>query len=246
MNNLDLLIPQAQREATDTWRWATVTATGPLRIRLDGETDALDITPDNTIGPLAVGDRVWTQTSGRRILVTGRAGGIPVPSATPGEPVGTIKMYAGDTAPDGYLMCSGGTFSSVTYPLLAAIVGDKFGAHSGTTYYLPQMGGRTPVGLDATQAEFNGIGKTGGSKTHKLTWQELPNHSHSLPGHVFNWGTNGTVSVTGTTAIAGSGPGNRLYTFQNDWLNTNSSGGGEQPHNIIQPYITMNYIICAR
>jgi hypothetical protein len=75
MKNLELLIPQAKTEPTDKWRWATVTAVSPLRIRLDGEAEPLDITPDTLAGPLSVGDRVWTQTSGRRILVAGVSGG---------------------------------------------------------------------------------------------------------------------------------------------------------------------------
>jgi hypothetical protein len=83
MKNLELLIPQAKTEPTDQWRWATVTVSAPLRIRLDGETEALDITPDSLVGPLAVGSRVWTQTSGRRIIVAGVAGGAGAPGEAP-------------------------------------------------------------------------------------------------------------------------------------------------------------------
>lgn len=43
------------------WSWATVTATGPLRIKLDGESTALAITPDTLVSGLAVNNRVWVQ-----------------------------------------------------------------------------------------------------------------------------------------------------------------------------------------
>lgn len=58
--------------------WATVTATSPLRIRLDGDSTALPITPDSIVAPLAlaVGDRVRVEISRRRVIVHGRAGSI--------------------------------------------------------------------------------------------------------------------------------------------------------------------------
>src|SRR5574342_678993 len=62
MKGLELLASLA-REAPDIslWSWATVTAIAPLRVRLDGESTALAITPDALISGLAVGDRVWVQ-----------------------------------------------------------------------------------------------------------------------------------------------------------------------------------------
>lgn len=63
------------------WSWATVTATGPLRVRVDGESTALAITPDTLVSGLAVDNRVWVQlvTSAdptrrqRRIVIIGKA-----------------------------------------------------------------------------------------------------------------------------------------------------------------------------
>lgn len=74
MNNLDLLIP-AQPESTDRWTWATVTNGNPLRIRLDGDDDPLDITPDCLYADPVVGQRVWVQMTGRRVIVHAAARG---------------------------------------------------------------------------------------------------------------------------------------------------------------------------
>lgn len=79
--NVDLLVPRPP--AADSWTWATVTDTSPLRIQLDGESDELDVTPDTLVAGLAVDDRVWVQLVGnsdparksRRLIVHGRAGG---------------------------------------------------------------------------------------------------------------------------------------------------------------------------
>lgn len=74
-----LFVPGQQDivQQTDVnYRWATVTQTDPLRIRLDGDTTALPVTPENLTGEeQAVGARVWVQFYGRRILVLGASGG---------------------------------------------------------------------------------------------------------------------------------------------------------------------------
>ena len=60
---------------TDTWTWATVTAVSPLRIKVDGDTTALDATTDNLVGSLAVFDRVRVHLHSDGIIVTGIQGG---------------------------------------------------------------------------------------------------------------------------------------------------------------------------
>ena len=59
----------------DSFWWATVTATGPLRIRRDGDADPLPITPDALVSGLVVGARVWCQRSGRAVIILGRNNG---------------------------------------------------------------------------------------------------------------------------------------------------------------------------
>jgi hypothetical protein len=55
------------------YRWATVTDTDPLRVRLDGDSAGLPVTPDTLVDPktLAIGRRVWVQFFGRRLVVLG-------------------------------------------------------------------------------------------------------------------------------------------------------------------------------
>ena len=61
---------------TDTWTWATVTQATPLRIKVDGDTTALDATTDNLVGSLAVFDRVRVHLHSDGIIVTGIQGGV--------------------------------------------------------------------------------------------------------------------------------------------------------------------------
>lgn len=155
--------------------------------------------------------------------------------------VGKISMWPTTTAPAGYLLCNGGTFLSTDHPELATLLGDTFGTHSGTTYYLPDYRGRSPLGAGLAVPAVTGgtahtLGQKGGHDFHKLTVAELakhshtgttgddsPDHAHSMPGHVFTWGQGGLPSpVYVQNAIAASGypPSNNLTTSQGAWSST--------------------------
>jgi hypothetical protein len=67
--------PPLQQSHENTYRWATVTQASPLRIRLDGDTSALPVTPSSLVASLSVNDRVWVQLFGRRLIVLGKASG---------------------------------------------------------------------------------------------------------------------------------------------------------------------------
>jgi hypothetical protein len=80
--HLPIFAPGAERTddnlVTDVFKWATVIDTDPFRIRLDADPDSLPIIPSTLVPPrasLAIGDRVWVQIHGRRIIVLGRSGG---------------------------------------------------------------------------------------------------------------------------------------------------------------------------
>ena len=57
----------------NTYRWATVTQISPLRIRLDGDTLELPVTPDTLVSGLSIDQRVWVQFFGRRLIIIGAA-----------------------------------------------------------------------------------------------------------------------------------------------------------------------------
>ena len=57
----------------NTFRWATVESISPLAIRLDNSQTALDATPVNLAGVLKVGERVWVQLSGKRLVILGKS-----------------------------------------------------------------------------------------------------------------------------------------------------------------------------
>ena len=95
--------------------------------------------------------------------------------------------------------------------------------------------GRTLVGVDTTQAEFNTVEKTGGAKTHTLTISELASHSHPLNLNTYN------SPGRGNTYVAGCDGGSGLGNANDKTPQTHRQAehiGGNQPHNNLQPYIT--------
>lgn len=137
-------------------------------------------------------------------------------------PAGVISMYGGSTAPSGWLICDGRTVSRTTYSRLFSAIGTTYGAGNGsTTFNIPNLKGRVPVGLDTSQTEFNSLGKKGGSK-------ELQEHTH-IVGKSAGGGSETDWAYTVTSV---SNAGN---------ISTQSAGTGNSGN--LQPYITVNYII---
>ena len=90
--------------------------------------------------------------------------------------------------------------------------------------------GRTLVGVDTSQTEFNKVKKTGGEKTHTLSIKEMPSHSHTFQG----------VNDGATTKyVAGEYPAKIYQDITPNWTGYYiNSTGGSQAHNNLQPYYT--------
>ncbi len=144
---------------------------------------------------------------------------------------GIISMYGGVNSPTGYLFCNGQAVSRTTYDRLFSVIGTIYGNGDGsTTFNLPNLQGRVPVGKDAAQTEFDTLGETGGEKTHTLTVDEIPAHTHTY--------VNQPNSVSPAVSLTTTDVADNVNVTQ-----TTGSTGGGQSHNNLQPYIVLNYII---
>jgi microcystin-dependent protein len=116
---------------------------------------------------------------------------------------GVISQFAGSTAPTGYLLCEGQSVSTTTYADLFAVIGYTYGG-SGSSFAIPNLKGRIPVGRDSTQTEFDVLGESGGAKTVPLAVANIPGHTHS--------GTTGTVSSDHSHTITIAAVGSHTHT----------------------------------
>ena len=97
--------------------------------------------------------------------------------------------------------------------------------------------GKTLVGVDTNDSDFNSVEKTGGEKTHTTTLNEMPTHKHTV---IMSWAPNQSHNHSGGTYAKsfaeGANPSDGTYQSTDERID---NAGGGQPHNNLQPYITV-------
>jgi microcystin-dependent protein len=157
---------------------------------------------------------------------------------------GLVMEFAGDTAPDGWLFCDGSAVSRETYAVLFGVIGTTYGVgDTTTTFNLPDMRGRVPVGVgQQTGGTDFVLADTGGEETHVLTSDELASHTHVDAGHAHSEITAVTTVINGglEAPAASAFPGTGVTGSASADI---GSTGDDQPHNNMQPFLVLNYVI---
>lgn len=173
---------------------------------------------------------------------TGERGPAGPAGAAGAVPPGTVTAFAGSTAPSGWLLCDGQSYSISTYRDLYNAIGTTYGGY-GQSFQVPDLRGRFPVGKDT--GTFAALGGKGGEEKHTLTVSEMPAHQHSMNETVYM-----DTQVRGGTQIFlndNTSGGRWLSTKRHDRLEISdiASGatGGSQAHNNLPPYLSLNFII---
>lgn len=117
-------------------------------------------------------------------------------SSSGGAKVGTIELWGGSTAPDGYLLCNGGTISRTLYKDLFAVIGTTYGAGDGSTTF------KLPNGTNVVNSVNTNVPIKGNGKSFVLT-----NGTNSCTTSIYNYlqGTTQTNSVDIGTAVTRTG-----------------------------------------
>jgi microcystin-dependent protein len=222
--------------------------------------DHLDVAYLKTSGGTVYGST--TLAGDVNLLGTVRVENIPLVSLLP--PTASITMYAGATAPPGWLRCNGAAVLRASYPSLFQTIGTQYGAGDGsTTFNLPNLQGKFPLGGTSTR------GATGGEENVTLTESQIPSHRHSGTTGGQSQSHNHGVYVgmtmadgyldtrfnfAGGTMGSNQGYGTNLQDYINETalspasadhnhaFNTGYTGGGTS-HNNMPPYQVVDYII---
>ena len=174
-------------------------------------------------------------------------------------PAGSLMMTAVSSAPSGWLLANGAPVSRTTYADLFSAIGTTYGIGDGsTTFNVPDLRGRVPVGDDTMSRSAanrvtsnNSRGDSAGFETHTLTEAEMPRHDHSCGndgGHSHSYSDN-TANKSGTgqsgSGISGVSTSTQSGTTGSVGDHNHNIGntGGDNPHNNLQPYQVVNYII---
>jgi microcystin-dependent protein len=236
---------------------AGFTNTGPMSLNPSGA-GPINVVADTPVGQvnLAAGDIFAGNVV--NVVYSSLTGLFHTTIIPPAVPVGTVTQFAGTAAPTGYLFTAGSAISRTTYARLFAVIGTTYGAGDGsTTFNLPDMIGRTPVGVDiagrlSNYPALSALGGVGGEQSHLLSVNELPyltpngSVTVSYPTQTYNYpntpigvSAGAPNSVWSATTTTGTTGGASAQTFP---LAITPFGGG-QAHNVIQPSIAFNYII---
>jgi len=165
--------------------------------------------------------------------------------------VGEIRLFGGNFAPRNWALCNGQTINISQNQALFALIGTAFGGNGVSTFQLPNLQGRLPVGQGVGPSLSPRIvGQFAGEENVTLTQSTMPAHSHPL----------NASTVTANTAAVGPGvlPGavpspEHFYTIVDGTSpaptpHTLDAGsvaqyGGSTPHNNLMPTLCVSYII---
>jgi microcystin-dependent protein len=160
--------------------------------------------------------------------------------------VAEIRIFTGNFAPKGWAFCNGQLLPISQNTALFSLLGTTYGGDGKSTFALPDLQGMAPMfyGQGAGLSLYD-LGETSGSQTVTLLESEMPAHRHAV-GVVADLATSGGIpGAQSALAIA------NIPTY-NAAANTTMSPteltpfGGTQPHNNMQPYLTLNFIIALQ
>jgi microcystin-dependent protein len=156
--------------------------------------------------------------------------------------LGEIRMVGFNFAPRGWATCDGQILAIAQNTALFSLLGTQFGGNGQTTFALPDLRGRVPI----HQGQGPGlsprtIGEMAGETNHTLIMTEMPMHNHLVA-------CNNEGASTGRPAGAvPSVSGSNIYAASSDGSTMNPQmigiAGGSQPHNNMQPYLCVNFVI---
>lgn len=162
--------------------------------------------------------------------------------------VAEIRMFAGNFAPKGWASCDGQLLPLSQNTALFSLLGTYYGGDGKTNFALPNLQGSAAVQQgQGPGLSLYDLGQTGGSQTVTLLNSEMPMHNHSLGGQDV---AGDQFIPTATLEFADTPELKNIYKVAPGTGNMNpqtiSIIGGSLPHNNMQPYLCVFFMIALQ
>ena len=155
--------------------------------------------------------------------------------------IGTIMLFAANWAPRNWALCNGQLLQIAQYQALFSIIGTYYGGDGRTTFGLPDLRGRVPLGVGGGPGLNNyAMGQSGGREQNQLGQAHLPAVNLAIPASESEASVsdpNGAYPAVGNFYAAEATPGAKLGAGI-------PLGGSGAPLDNHPPYLTVNYVIC--
>jgi microcystin-dependent protein len=172
------------------------------------------------------------------------------------EMIGTIMIWPLNWAPVGWLFCAGQTLNIAQYQALHALIGTTYGGNGQTTFQLPDLRGRVPAGFNMGStppaAPNLTLGQQGGEQQVTLLSTQMPAHTHPLM--ISSSAANANLPSSNESIAAPNAVSGRVTTPTNGFVNATpntalmsasiGNTGNNLPHDNMQPYLGLSFIIC--
>jgi microcystin-dependent protein len=162
--------------------------------------------------------------------------------------VAEIRIFPFNFPPKGWAFCNGQILPISQNTALFSLLGTTYGGDGKSNFALPNMEGNAPMHPgQGPGLSLHDLGETGGSQTVSLLESEIPAHSHTVFAGPVQFAGNTNVAVG--NSFAKSSQGNAYAPAANLVQLSPFSvppAGGDQPHNNMQPYLTLNFCIALQ
>lgn len=171
--------------------------------------------------------------------------------------VGELRIMpyggTGTYIPNGWAQCNGQLLQIRQYTALFALLGTTYGGDGRTTFAVPNLNGRTPIGMgQGPGLSSYPMGATSGTESVTLQSTQLPAHTHALGTATVPVGGASTAAspagaYLGTVSPAAYGQGTANGPMAAGTISGPTTAvGGNQPHENRQPYLALNYYIALQ
>jgi microcystin-dependent protein len=164
--------------------------------------------------------------------------------------VGEIRMFGGNFPPNGWMTCDGQLLAISEFDTLFNLIGTTYGGDGQNTFALPNLAARLPIHIGSNGTTNYTLAQNGGVSSVNLTLNQIPVHTHPVIAD-----NNGATTGNPSNAYYANSSPAMLFTVPNGSQNPDpprfrnfnpgvlAVQGGSQPHDNLQPFQAITFII---